>query len=194
ELRAEPAAGVERPQRLEGQILDAAAARRGAVDGGVVHQDDVAVPREPDVDLGQGRAGPPRRLERGEGVLRGVRGRAAVGGDVGGAPAAAQANSPGATSGMGTRPVRRRGPAPRLRAASIRSWGTASNVAVMIRIMNGSTTTVWTRITPASVCSSPSRMNIEPRPVAITIPGMMIGASTRNSIARRNGTSRRPSA
>ena len=104
------------------------------------------------------------------------------------------ANNPGTTSGMSTRHARLNGPAPRLRAASIKSWGTASNVAVTMRIMNGRTTTVWTRMTPSTVCARPNRMNIDPRPVAITIPGMMIGASTRNSIARRNGTARRPSA
>ena len=65
------------------------------------------------------------------------------------------------------------------------SAGTASQVAATMRIMSGSTTTVWTRITPGIVCARPKRMKKAPSPVASTTPGIMIGVSTKSSSAGR---------
>ena len=96
---------------------------------------------------------------------------------------------PGQASGRAIRITAVRGEAPSVRAARSVRCGMPSSVAVRIRIISGSVPTICTRMTPSTVPARPKLKKISPRLTATTMPGTIIGASTKISTARlsRNG-------
>ena len=84
EFRIEPASGVECAELVEGEVADFACAVGGAVDGGVVHDDEFAVFGELDVEFDHGDTFFDGGDDGGEGVFGRGGNVSAVGAELGG--------------------------------------------------------------------------------------------------------------